>query len=112
MALSFKTTDPNKLLQAFKKAINEGRIVTWSYDADGDFTHTAEQWKNSAWLRPKAKTERLVFNIIKPKNRNISSVVYAVYHGRFIESMLTHCDKLFTDADATAFPSTGDRVSE
>jgi len=113
MALHFKTSTPNKLLKAFKKAIDEKRIVTWAYDGDGDFTHTTEQWKNQAWLRPKVKKdEELILTIIKPQDKNISSVIYAIYHGRFLEAMLTHCDLLFTRASATALPSTGDVVGD
>jgi hypothetical protein len=112
MAIHFRTTPPKKLLAAFKKAIDDGKVATWSYDADGDFTHTAQQWKGQAWLRPKVKEgEDLTLTILKPKNSNISSEVYAIYHGRFIESMLVHCDSLFTDAAATALPADGDVVS-
>lgn len=112
MAIHFKTNTPKKLLAAFKTAIDEGKVVTWGYDADGDFTHTAQQWKSLAWLRPKIKdAEQLTPIILKPKNSKISSEVYAIYHGRFIESMLVHCDSLFTNAIATAFPADGDIVS-
>jgi hypothetical protein len=52
MALHFFTNNPHGLLSAFKKAIDDGRVVTWAYDKDGDFTHTAQQWKDLAWLRP------------------------------------------------------------
>lgn len=111
MAIIIKTTDANKLLSFFKKGIDEGKIVTWSYDQDGDFSHTPDQWKNKAWLRPQIKGGDLVLSILKPQNITISSLVYAVYHGRFIESMLNHCDQLFTDISATALPREGDRVS-
>jgi hypothetical protein len=112
MAIHFKTSTPKKLLAAFKTAIDEGKVVTWSYDADGDFTHTAQQWKSLAWLRPGViEGADLVFTIVKPKNSKISSEVYAIYHGRFIESMLVHCDSLFKEASATALPADGDIVS-
>lgn len=112
MAIHFRTTTPKKLLAEFKKAIDGGKVVTWSYDADGDFTHTAQQWKSLAWLRPKVKLgEDLTFTILKPRNLKVSSEVYAVYHGRFIEAMLVHCDSLFIDAVATALPADGDIVS-
>lgn len=112
MAVHFKTTTPKKLLAAFKKAIDEGKIVTWSYDADGDFTHTAQQWKSLAWLRPKIREgEDLMLTILKPQKSKVSSQVYAIYHGRFIESMLVHCDSLFSEATATALPADGDVVS-
>lgn len=110
MALYFKTNDPQKLLNEFEKAIKEERVITWSRDIDGDFTHTPDQWKNRAWLRPKIELGQLKFIIIKPNNIPISSEVYAVYHGRFIESMLFHCDKFFSDGIASAFPASGDII--
>lgn len=112
MALYFKTDDPQKLLDEFKKAIKEGKIATWSSDKDGDFTHTPEQWKNRAWLRPKIESAKLALYILRPKDTNITSLVYAVYHGRFVESMLLHCDNLFSDTTATAFPAGSDDVSQ
>lgn len=112
MAVYFKTSTPKKLLGTFKKAIDEGRVVTWAYDSDGDFTHTAEQWKNKAWLRPKVEPDAsLNLFIIKPQGTSISGEVYAIYHGRFIESLLVHCDELFSRAEATALPVDGDKVA-
>jgi hypothetical protein len=110
MALYFITDTPNKLLTAFKKAIDDGHVVTWSYDKDGDFTHTTQQWSGLAWLRPAAEVGRLVMNIIPPKSSKISTEVYAIYHGRFIESMLAHCDNLFTVGQATAMAQSGDSL--
>ena len=104
------TSTPTKLLTTFKEKIDDEEIVTWSYDGDGDFTHNVDQWRNKAWLRPVVKNDRLLLTILKPKNENISKVVYGVYHGRFIESMLTHCDELFGQGIATAKPSDGDKV--
>ena len=109
MAIHFKTTTPKNLLNAYKKAIDDGHVQTWSYDSDGDFTHTAEQWIRKAWLRPKIiEGEELVFHALTPKETTMSSSLYAIYHGRFIESMLRHCDKLFTSAVASAMPEAGD----
>jgi hypothetical protein len=111
MAIYLITNTPNKLLAAFKKAIDDGHVATWSYDNDGDFTHTASQWKGMAWLHPSVvEKERLALNIMPPQNSKVSSEVYAIYHGRFIESMLAHCDKLFTSGSATALPDDGDSV--
>ena len=111
MAIILKTTTPDKLLATFKKAIDENHISTWSNDKDRDFTHTPDQWKNKAWLRPHTKVGQLVFTIINQKDTKISSLLYAVYHGRFIESMLLHCDTLFSDGSATALPTSEDRIS-
>jgi hypothetical protein len=110
MALYFLSNTPNKLLTSLKKAIDEKHITTWSYDKDGDFTHTAEQWKNKAWLRPEVRSDRLAFIIIKPQKAKLSKEVYAIYHGRFLESMLAHFDTIFTRGTATALATEEDRV--
>ena len=87
-----------------------GEIRTWSHDKDGDFTHVPEQWNQRAWLRPHAKEEQLVFNIFPPANTAMSKTVYAVYHGRFVEMLLTHFDNMFNRAVASSLPTEGDRV--
>jgi hypothetical protein len=110
MAITFQTTDSAALLHKFKKAIDEKRVLTWTYDKDGDFTHNTDQWRNWAWLRPKHTTTGLTMIILCPQNRPISTETYAIYHGRFIESMLAHCDTSFTNAIATAVPSSGDVI--
>jgi hypothetical protein len=111
MAIYFKTANPNKLLAAYKKAIDDGHVITWSYDADGDFTHTAEQWNKRAWLRPKVQEgTALALYILKPRESSLSSTIYAIYHGRFVETMLRHCDQLFSEARATSLPEGSDLV--
>jgi hypothetical protein len=110
MSIMFNTSDPSALLAAFKEAIKERRVVTWAYDKDGDFTHMTEQRKNKAWLRPRISLGQLKFAIVRPNGQNISKEVYAIYHGRFAESMLAHCDDRFTSSTATAMPDTGDLV--
>lgn len=111
MAVRFKTKAPLKLLAAYKKAIDDGHVSTWSYDSDGDFTHTPDQWIRKAWLRPAITDgQELAFYILTPKETKLSSLVYAVYHGRFIESILNHCDSLFTHGSASAMPEGDDIV--
>jgi hypothetical protein len=111
MAARFITKTPNKLLSAFKKAIDGGHVDTWKYNDQGDFTHTPKQWNGLAWMRPSVvEKDRLVFNIIRPKGSSISLEVYGVYHGRLIESMIIHCNDLFTDARATPTNTSGDLV--
>lgn len=110
MAVIVNTEKPRRLLLAIKQAIDEGQIKTWSYDQDGDFTHTADQWMKRAWLRPNIQDGRIVFNVIPPKLRAVSQVVYGIYHGRFIEMLLNHFDKEFEDALATALATSSDRL--
>lgn len=102
MAVIVKTNNPSSLLQAIYKAIDDNKIETWSYDDDGDFTHVPDQWKKKAWLRPKVYSGELRFGIVKQKDVNLSTLIYSIYHGRFIEMLLGHFDKEFTNASATA----------
>ena len=93
MAIKVRTNDPLGLLAAIKKAIDNGHVVTWSYDKDGDFTHTTQQWKDQAWLKPEVKEKEgeLNFSILKPKNvERISDEIHGIYHGRFSEMLLAH----------------------
>lgn len=110
MAVIVYTSNPSTLLQSIKSAISEAKVETWSTDADGDFTHSPEQWRLKAWFRPKIADDRLVFRILSPKNVRMSRVTYAVYHGRFIEMLLNHFDTKFQRAIATALPTEGDQV--
>jgi hypothetical protein len=102
MAIIIKTNAPAALLEAIKTEIDEGNIVTWSYDQAGDFTHNPDQWKFNAWLRPQLAEGELRFGIIKNSSLSMSTVIYGLYHGRFIELLLTHFDSRFTSVQATA----------
>lgn len=102
MAILIKTGNPAALLTAIRKKIDAGKIETWTYDIDGDFTHTPDQWVKKAWLRPKTYAGELRVGILGQKGVKLPSVIYGVYHGRFIEMILTHFDNDFTNAIATA----------
>lgn len=90
MAIFVETPDAKVLLSQIKAAIDAGRVDTWEYDADGDFTHSAQQWIRKAWLRPTASSDGLRLRIIAPQGGTITNAIYGVYHGRFIEMLLTH----------------------
>lgn len=112
MAIFVKTLNPNMLVNSIKEKIKDQSIKTWSVDEDGDMTHTAEQWKNCAWIRAKIESEKnmVVFFIICRSDRNLSVVDYAVYHGRFVEMLLTHFDKVCQNIEVTALASKYDKV--
>jgi hypothetical protein len=57
------------------------------------------------------KSDQLVFNVIKPKDTNVTTIVYGYYHGHLIETFLNHFDADFTAGRATAMPSADDLVS-
>lgn len=108
--ITFSTPNPHQLLASLKDAIKKGHVNAWS-DENGDFTHTPVQWARKAWLRPTIQGSELRFAIIRPQNAGVNSEVYAVYHGRFIEMMLAHFDRQFTDSAATALATLTDQVA-
>lgn len=113
MALAVSTTSPQSLLTAIKKAIDDKKVVTWRYEDIGGvryYTHCVEQWDRTAWFKASTAAPGLVFNIVPPKGKAISAPVYAVYHGRLAEMLLSHFDKQFCQASASALPVSGDSV--
>lgn len=113
MAINVYTSKGPVLFAAIYKAIDDKHVVTWDYtvvDGVKYLTHTPNQWNKQAWLKGSAQAGGLVFNIVPPKGQNLSTEVYAVYHGRFIEMLLAHFDKEFSSADATALPTAGDQI--
>ena len=111
MAIIVYTDKPRALLAAIKRSIDEKIVRTWAYDTDSDFTHTAEQWKNQAWLHPREEPGSLILNVLTPQGDTLSTELYAIYHGRFIEMLLAHFDNKFIRATASALPTPPDRVT-
>ncbi len=102
MAILVATHNPRSLLSAIKAKIDSGKVDTWGYDSDGDFTHSPAQWQDKAWLKPSIASGTLTFGLIGRKEVAMGKEVYAIYHGRFIEMLLAHFDDSFSSAQATA----------
>jgi len=104
MALIVNTTTPDQLLANIRATIDKKGIVTWTYDSEGDFTHTtsSEQWEEKAWMRPIIVPGVLIFEIVARGDEVLTKPIYGVYHGRFAEMLLTHFDHDFTSLQATA----------
>jgi hypothetical protein len=111
MSVRAFTDDANGLLTKIKKLINQGRIDTWVYDKDGDFTHTPPQWKTKAWFRPQVKPDMLRLVIFNNKNATLTREIFAVYHGRFIEMLIAHVPDDFESLSASPNPVSGDEPS-
>jgi len=110
MAIYFSTPMPKKLIATFKNAIDTELITSWTYDKDGDFTHTSKQWINKAWLHPEIDADQLCLYTVAPKNGEISQQVYAEFQSSFLEAMMLHCFTLFSQGIATAVPADRDSV--
>lgn len=113
MAIYVETLNPKQIVENIKKKIDDNKIDTWSYDADGDFVHDVDQWRYSAWLRPRIENNRVVFGILGRTDRKMSTVEYAVYHGRFVEMLLSHFDDDCNAINVTPLPvSEYDKIGE
>ena len=116
MAVQFFTNSAQSLLDAFNARIEqkeqEGKITTWEKSADGKYyTHKSSQWSKLAWFKPVIYSDRLTFNIIKAKDKNVSTTAYGYYHGHLIETFLNHFDQKILTGVAIALPTSGDKVS-
>jgi len=116
MSLKFITPKPQELLNMFNQAIDQteakGKITTWIRSKDKIYyTHKAEKWNSEAWFKPSLHDGALIFNIIKPQNKNISSIAYAYYHGHLTETFLNHFDNFFSESISSAMPTSNDNVS-
>lgn len=117
MAVHFKAPKPQELLKKFNDRIEQkepsGKITTWKRTADKKYyTHVADDWTQKAYFSAQTENGELIFNIIRPKGKGISVVVYAYYHGHLIETFLAHFDQDFSIGQATALAETGDNVTE
>ena len=110
MAVNVICKNPQQLLNGIQAAVQNGSVQKWQVDSDGDFTYIPEPWNKKAWFRPEVSVGKLVFHILGQKTQRMSTSVYAVYHGRLIEMLLTHFDRSFSRASATALPTIGDAV--
>ena len=59
-------------------------------------------------MRPHIQQGVLIFGLLGKKDVKMIKMVYGVYHGRFIEMLLTHFDTEFNTASATAQADTVD----
>ncbi|WP_257307461.1 hypothetical protein [Geothrix campi] len=104
MALVISTKNASALLAAIKQAIDDNEIDSWTYDKNGDFTHTPSQWRNLARLHPIVDINALKFGIIGHKDTVLSRATYCAYHGRFTEMLLAHFASKVPSVGATSKP--------
>lgn len=111
MAIRIATSQPQELLDQIKSLIDKGSIKSWSYDNDGDFTHTAQQWRFKAWFRPRVRGDELLLSILTQRGVPMSKATYGAYHGQLIETVLSHADTMCRSLMASSYPEPGDNIS-
>ena len=102
--IKVNTTNPSNLETLVDKAIKDGSIKTWEIQIHDDvkyYTHTPEQWRQKAYLRPYQANNMWQLYLVWPKVSNKEKAVSGVYHGRFIEMLCTHFANNFADIDST-----------
>ncbi|MBK9580079.1 MAG: hypothetical protein IPO40_23680 [Fibrobacteres bacterium] len=110
MAIIIQTEDSKQLLDAISQEVALGEIETWEQDADGDFTHTPEQFARKAWFRARVAEGRLIFNIIGRKGNKLEYSIYGIYHGRFSEMLISHFSHKIQKITLTPKPTSNDQV--
>ena len=89
MAIIVKTEKPEYIVERIREKIDDGEIITWTYDEDGDFTHTG-QWHNKAWFSMIYDDDSLTFYIVGRKDIQMELREYSIFHGFFVELLLNH----------------------
>ena len=112
MAIYVKTDGPSELVKRIREGIENHTIETWLCDDVGDFTHDTDQWRYHAWMRPFIEEDRVVFGILCRKDRNLTITEYAIYHGRFVEMLLRHFDKICIDIQVSPLATKYDIVDK
>jgi len=108
MAIIVQTPNPGALLLSVRRAVEGRRMWQWQCDSEGDFTHTAMQWRFQAWLHPRVDMGALHLGIVGPKGVPMTKGVYDVYHCNFVEMLLGNFDAQFTTVTITAKAAPGD----
>ncbi len=88
MAILIRTNHPNIVIEEIKRRIDSHQISSWSYDDDGDFLFLKDGI--IAWMRPKVLPNRLDFYVVGRNDLKMSIGEYAVFHGNFVELLLTY----------------------
>ncbi len=100
MAIIVKTENPKELLQAIYEAIDKKEIKTWECDRRKWFTHSEGQFSYKAWFKPTVRETSLRFDIVPADKIDLTLIIYAYYHGHFIQMLLSHFYNEFTSACA------------
>lgn len=110
MSIQIIAESPLILLENIKTLIDNKEIVTWEYDSEGDFTHSASQWAKKAWFHPFIIQNELIFGILCTQHRAITVEEYAIFHGRFLEMLLSHFDESCQKIEISPLPTKYDTI--
>jgi hypothetical protein len=101
MKIRVITPTPKKLVNTINKAIEGGELKTWDIVRNDKeevlYTHTPDQWNETAMLKPKVYVGKTVFTVTnwKKNESNITDDIRGYVLGRFIEILMVHFNKHF-----------------
>ncbi len=104
------TAHPNALLSSLRALIDDGKTHWWSYDDDGDFSMLINN-DRMAYMRPRARDDRLVFSFLGSARHITTKQAYATYHTRLAQVLLEHLDESFDSLTITSDASESDMLT-
>jgi|SRR6185312_1148153 hypothetical protein len=101
MKIEAITKQADALYKAINKAITDGELKTWEIVKNKEkeiiYTHSPEQWRETAMLKPQIKDDKLVFTITYWSGKaEPAKEVKGYITGRFTEVLLVHFSSYFT----------------
>jgi hypothetical protein len=95
------TTNGDRLIQQLLAKLKDGSIATW----EGRYlkgkvlalTHLPGQYADCAYFRPQFREHGVRFDYLPGTKNRCPTDTFAVYHGRFSELIIQHCNGLFAN---------------
>lgn len=92
MALKIFSHHPAALLSKIKKAIDDDKVATWSYNANNEFDHATRNWTGLCKFKVTICDGYLLCTANPPAGQKhfANRDVFGVYQGRFSEMLMNH----------------------
>lgn len=110
MAIIVKLKTCMNMQDELNKLIYNNLLTSWIVDDEGDFTIKSPHLVNHAWIRIQQKVNPSIdvkFGIVTSKQYRLTNSLYATYHCRFAEILLTYFDDKIDKLEITPLLVTG-----
>lgn len=104
MAIYVETKYLGELINLIEQKTCNHEVISWIVDNDGDYTINSEQWRYHAWFRIIPQKDTLTFGIIQSKRYPMTNMLYGVYHGQMVETLLIYFSDLIENIKVTPDP--------
>lgn len=101
MAVVFRTSEPAKLLEAFRATVEDGSNPVWRCNATGQITHASHRWTTQAWFQPVVEAHQLAFYTLKPSCGHLTRQTYAFYQAQLAETFIQQFFDLYDEVGIT-----------